>query len=111
MTENIVRPIAPQARYEVVVHEWAMQSIAIDRTGKSPKAIEDINFQGRGLGRFLLPPGDSLQSPRIDVYRTAVQSGLAGTVAPIVPSDESDQGSDSPLQRALLEAQQRAQGQ
>ena len=109
VTPNIVRPLAPQPRYEVVVHEWAMQSIAIDRTGKSPNPIEDINFQGRGLGRFLLPPSDLLRSQRIDVYRTAIQSGLAGTVAPIVPSDDADRGSDSPLKRALLEAQQRAQ--
>jgi hypothetical protein len=109
ITRNVVRPIPPAARYEVVVHEWAMQSIAIDRTGKSPNPIEDINFQGRGLGRFLLPHSDSLQPQRIDVYRTAVESGLAGTVAPIVPAEDADLGgSDSPLQRALLEAQQRA---
>lgn len=107
VTQNVVRSLVPQPRYEVVVHEWAMQSIAIDRTGKSPNPIEDINFQGRGLGRFVLPPGGS--SARIDVYRTAIESGLAGTVAPIVESEDHDRGSDSPLRRALLEAQQRAQ--
>jgi hypothetical protein len=109
VTRNVVRAVAPQPRYEVVVHEWAMQSIAIDRTGKSPNPIEDINFQGRGVGRFVLPADGSLESARIDVYRTAIESGLAGTVAPIVASEDRDRGGDSPLQRALLEAQQRAQ--
>jgi len=97
-------------RYEVVVHEWAMQSIAIDRTGKSPNLIEDINFQGRGLGRFPLPPGPQLQSGTIDVYRAARSRGNAAAIAPIVPRDDRPADSASPLERAILEAQRAAQG-
>ena len=51
-TREIVTEFEPAVRYELVVREWAMQSVAIDRTGKSPNVIEDINFQGRGIGRF-----------------------------------------------------------
>ncbi len=109
ITKEIVRPIPPAVRYEIVVHEWAMQSIAIDRTGKSPNVIEDINFQGKGLGRFPLPPGDQLQSGTIDVYRAAIDSGNQGTVGPIVAEEDPSSG-PSPLERAILEAQQRAQG-
>jgi hypothetical protein len=106
ITKELVTEIPPSIRYEVVVHEWAIQSVAIDRTGKSPNPIEDINFQGRGLGRFPLPPGPELQSGTIEVYRAARSRGNAGSVAPIVPPE--DLPSD-PLERAILEAQQAAQ--
>ena len=108
ITREIVRDVPPSVRYEIVVHEWAMQSVAIDRTGKSPNPIEDINFQGRGLGRFPLPPGELLASGRIDVYREAIGSGLQGTVAPIVPQ-QPPRDTASALERAVLDAQLRAQ--
>ena len=113
VTREVVTPVPPQVRYEIVVHEWAMQSIAIDRTGKSPAVIEDINFQGRGLGRFPLPPGPQLQSGRIDVYAVSKQAGNAGTVAPIVPADNQGTGSQgvgnaSKLEQAIFDAQRRA---
>lgn len=107
--KQIVRPIPPVIRYEIVVHEWSMQSIAIDRTGKSPQAIEDVNFQGRGLGRFPLPPGEQLQAGTIDVYRTAIDRGNQGTVAPILANEKSNADAASPLERAMLESQRAAQ--
>ncbi len=107
VSKEIIRPIPPAIRYEVVVHQWAMQSIAIDRTGKSPSQIEDVNFQGKGLGRFPLPPGDLLRSGPIDVFRTAIESGNQGTVAPILAPEKRPVGG-SPLERAVFEAQQRA---
>ncbi len=111
-TKQIATPIPAVPLYEVVVHEWAMQSIAIDRTGKSPNAIEDISFQGKGIGRFPLPAGNNLTSTTIDVKRVAQAAGNPGAVAPLVPSNSSnDRASDEPLDRALrdvLEQQRRA---
>lgn len=109
VTREIVTDIPPTIRYEVVVHEWAVQSVAIDRTGKSPNVIEDINYQGKGLGRFQLPPGPELQSGTIDVYRAARAQGNQGTVAPIVPREPQPSDTASPLERAILEAQRAAQ--
>ena len=110
--KEVVNEIPPALRYEIVVHEWAMQSVAIDRTGKSPNVIEDINMQGRGLGRFPLPPGDALHSGTIDVYRAAVGAGNPGGIAPIVPADRGAPGrptdNASALEDAVLEAQRRA---
>ncbi len=109
-TKEVVTEIPPADRYEVVVHEWAVQSVAIDRTGKSPNQIEDINFQGRGVGRFRLPPGPELQSGSIDLYAAAKSQGNQGSVAPIVPTNEREGDNPSPLERAILEAQRAAQG-
>ncbi len=110
--KEVVNEIPPTVRHEIVVHEWAMQSVAIDRTGKSPNVIEDINMQGRGLGRFPLPPGNELQSGTIDVYRAAVSAGNKGAIAPIVPAEDGAPGQPtdnaSALENAVLEAQRRA---
>jgi len=76
--------VPPKVRYEVVVHRMRIQSIAIDRTGKSPNVIEDVHRQGVGVGRFQLPPGDELTSGRIDVYDAAVAANNPGSVAPII---------------------------
>lgn len=109
ITKEIVSELPPQIRYEVVVHEWAVQSIAIDRTGKSPNPIEDVNMQGRGIGRFPLPPGPALQSGTIDVYSTARREGNAGTVGPIVPRSDQPRDNASILERVILDAQRGAQ--
>lgn len=110
--KEVITEIPPVVRYEIVVHEWAMQSVAIDRTGKSPNVIEDINMQGRGLGRFPLPPGDALRPGTIDVYRAAVNAGNQGAIAPIVPTEDGGPGQPtdnaSALENAVLEAQRRA---
>ena len=108
-TKEVVTDVPPADRYEVVVHEWAIQSVAIDRTGKSPNQIEDINFQGKGIGRFRLPPGPHLQSGTIDVYSAAKNQQNAGAIAPIVPEEDHNDESASPLERAILESQRAAQ--
>ena len=65
-------PIPPSVLYDMSVYEEFLQSIAIDRTGKSPNPIEDINYQPRGVGFFIVPPGDNLPSlADIDAYRIA----------------------------------------
>lgn len=108
--KEVVTNVPPVERYEVVVHQWAVQSVAIDRTGKSLNQIEDINFQGKGIGRFRLPPGPQLRSGTIDVYSAAKSRGNAGSVAPIVVNQDSSDTGPSPLERAILESQRAAQG-
>ena len=93
ITRDQVTYLPPRVRYELVVHEWNLQSVAIDRTGKSPNVIEDVNFQGRGIGRFELPPGDQLTEGAIDVLRSARQSQNAGSVAPMLDDSETDRRS------------------
>jgi hypothetical protein len=106
---EIVTPIPPLPRYELIVHEWRLQSVAIDRTGKSPNVIEDTNYQGRGLGRFELPPGDGVTEGRLDVVRAALAAGNAGAVAPMLDPEDTPGPLRplSPLER-MLQQQRRA---
>ncbi|KLU04393.1 putative signal peptide and transmembrane protein [Rhodopirellula islandica] len=112
ITREVRHSIQPQPRYEIVVHEWRVQSVAIDRTARGNNRIEDINMQGKGIGRFLLPPGPELTDQTIDVFQSARAMQNQGTVTPLI-SDEQIQEqfrpSDrvSPFERALLQ-QQRA---
>ena len=104
---KVTRPLPIGIRYEVVVHQWQIQSIAIDRTGKSPSPIEDINYQGRGLGRFSLPPGAQLRDGQIDVYRAAVAVDNPGSVAPLAPPTEHDGPASDPLRQVIEELSRR----
>lgn len=111
VTREVVHEIPPRARYEIVVHEWQIQSVAIDRTaGAGANPIEDINFSGRGLGRFPLPPGQELRPGQIDVYAAARSRGNGRDVSPIL-AEEDDAYDDgpTPLERAILDAQRGAQ--
>ncbi|MCC9645355.1 hypothetical protein LOC71_24000 [Rhodopirellula sp. JC740] len=112
VTRETRRSIPAQPRYEIVVHEWRVQSVAIDRTARGNNRIEDINMQGRGIGRFLLPPGPELRDQTIDVFQSARAMQNQGSVTPIVPDEQLQQQyrpSDrvSPFERAILD-QQRA---
>ncbi|MCC9603864.1 hypothetical protein LOC67_25210 [Stieleria sp. JC731] len=101
-------PIPPSPRYELVVHEWRLQSVAIDRTGKSPNPIEETNFQGRGLGRFQLPPGDQLSAGTLDVVRAAMAADNAGAVTPLIDDQNSTPLRPvSPLEQMILRQQNR----
>ena len=74
-------PIPPSVLYDISVYEEFLQSIAIDRTGKSPNPIEDINYQPRSIGFFLVPPGNELpEVAEIDAYRIAEDSQNPGAV-------------------------------
>ena len=74
-------PIPPSVLYDMSVYEEFLQSIAIDRTGTSPNPIEDINYQPRGIGMFLIPPGDDLPAiADIDAYRIAADAQNPGAV-------------------------------
>lgn len=111
-TREVVNDIPPRQRYEIVVHEWQIQSVAIDRTaGAGANPIEDINFTGKGLGRFPLPPGADLRPGVIDVYAAARSRGNGGDVSPILATeDDANDDGPSPLERAILDAQRAVQG-
>lgn len=97
---EVTRRIEPPVRYEVVVHRWQLQSIAIDRTGKSPAAVEDVQFTGQAIGRFRLPAGEALTDGRLDVYQAALGAGNPDSVLPIFPSDAAA-GERDPLRETL----------
>lgn len=98
---QVTRTIGAEIRYELVVRRWQIQSLAIDRTGKSPNPIEDIGFVGQGVGRFRFPAGPSLSDGRIDVHRAAVAAGNAGTVPPLAPRGDDPRIPSDPLREAL----------
>jgi len=104
---NITRNIPIDVRYEVVVHQWQIQSIAIDRTGKSPSPIEDINYQGKGIGRFTLPAGQLLTDGQIDIYRNAVAAGNQGLVVPVLPPTDNDGPASDPLRQVIQDLQRK----
>lgn len=81
-------PIPPRVLYDMSVYEEFLQSIAIDRTGTSPNPIEDINYQPRSIGFFLVPPGAELSEvAEIDAYRIASDSQNPGAVRRLNPRD------------------------
>lgn len=104
---KVTRPLPADVRYDVIVHQWQIQSIAIDRTGKSPSPIEDVQYQGRGVGRFVLPAGERLTDGKIDVYRTAIAADNPGLVAPLAPPTENDGPASDPLRQAIDELRTR----
>ena len=80
--------IPPTVLYDMSVYEEFLQSIAIDRTGKSPNPIEDINYQPRSIGFFLVPPGNELpENADIDAYRIAQDAQNPGAVRRLNPRD------------------------
>lgn len=101
--QNYQIPVPPAVLYDVSVYEEFLQSIAIDRTGKSPNAIEDVNYQPRSVGFLLLPPGDQLQDNSVlDVYRAAADSRNPGSVRRLAPSDYQNSSSQTNLPRDPL---------
>lgn len=103
ITEEKTHVIPPPRRYELTVHQWRVQSVAIDRTEGANNAIEDVNFQGQAVGRFRLPPGPQLHDGTIDVFQEARSMGNQGAVAPLVPKEDLPGDPVSPLERALMQ--------
>jgi hypothetical protein len=103
-------PVPPSILYDMSVYEEFLQSIAIDRTGKSPNVIEDVNYQPRSVGFFLLPAGDALpESGAIDAYGAAVEANNPGAVRRIpkkdLPNSSSQQPPRDPLKDLLDQIQ------
>jgi hypothetical protein len=99
--------VPPAVLYDISIYEEFLQSIAIDRTGKSPNTIEDINYQPKSVGWFLIPPGDSIpEQYAMDVYDAAKSAGNPGAVRRIDPKllDKPSKAVD-PLKAILQEIQ------
>ncbi len=78
--QEIVTEIPPRSFFDISVYELALKSVAIDRTGKSPNAIEETNYQPKSVGFFVLPPGDELQPGPLDLYDLAIREKNPGAV-------------------------------
>jgi hypothetical protein len=79
--QTYTTPIPPVSLYDLSVYEEFLQSIAIDRTGKSPNPIEDINYVPKSTGMIILPPGDALpQRGQMDVFSQAQGAKNPGAV-------------------------------
>lgn len=84
--EELVTPIPSSSLMDLSVYEEFLQSIAIDRTGKSPNRIEDMNYAPRSVGLFFLPAGAELpDQARIDVYAQAKSADNPGAVRRLPP--------------------------
>ncbi len=105
--------LPPSVLYDVSVYEIFLQSIAIDRTGKSPSPVEDINMQPRSLGFFFIPAGNQLAAGSvIDAYRIAAEARNPGAARRLSEADrqlDGEASADDPL-RAILEQVQRQTG-
>lgn len=101
--EEYTTRIPPTTLYDISVYEQFLQSIAIDRTGKSPHPIEDINYQPKSVGIFPIPAGEQLpERARIDVWQRAKAANNPGGVRPL-QRDEPAEERLGPLERALEE--------
>lgn len=79
--QEYVTEIPPSRWIDLSVYEEFLQSIAIDRTGKSPNRIEDINVVPRSVGFFFLAAGAELpEKGQVDVYTQAVAANNPGAV-------------------------------
>lgn len=107
--EQYTTPVPPAVLYDVSVYEIFLQSIAIDRTGTSPNVIEDVNFQPRSIGFFLLPPGEELvEGVELDTYRAAQEQENPGAVRRLSERDlkeGSNSNTKDPLKEILNQVQ------
>ena len=102
LSQEFTTQLPPTILYDVSVYEKFLQSIAIDRTGKSPNPIEDVNYQLKSVGYFVLPPGDQFSGGNVDVFNEAQQANNAGAVRRIGPDAFNQPGERAnPLEEVL----------
>lgn len=97
--------------YDISVYEEFLQSIAIDRTGTSPNPIEDVNYQPRSIGFFLLPAGAELPAEsELDAYTMAINAQNPGGVRRFSQREQtldSNPPNSDPLKDLLKQFQKR----
>ncbi len=84
--QQFTTAIPPRVYYDLSVYEEFLQSIAIDRTGKSPNPIEDVNYMPKSVGWLQVPPGAALpQTSSMDVMVQARSANNPGAVRRMDP--------------------------
>lgn len=107
--QDFVTQIPPSRSIDLSVYEEFLQSIAIDRTGKSPNRIEDINYAPRSVGLVLLSAGSELpERSSIDIYSLAVAANNPGAVRRLNPEPKEKKGLD-PIESILERERDREQ--
>lgn len=104
--QELVTAIPPAAFYDLSVYEEHLQSIAIDRTGKSPNPIEDVNYVPKSMGWLPLPAGAELPAyGQLDVPLRAKQANNPGAVRRLDPKQFDDPAEERPLESILNKIQ------
>ena len=84
--QQFTTAIPPRVFYDLSVYEEFLQSIAIDRTGKSPNPIEDVNYMPKSVGWLQIPPGAALpQNSQMDAIAQARAANNPGAVRRLDP--------------------------
>ena len=84
--QQFTTAIPPRVFYDLSIYEEFLQSIAIDRTGKSPNPIEDVNYMPKSVGWFQIPPGAALpQKSNMDAMGQARAANNPGAVRRLDP--------------------------
>ena len=84
--QQFTTAIPPRVLYDLSVYEEFLQSIAIDRTGKSPNPIEDVNYMPKSVGFMQIPPGAALpRSSTMDPFVQARAANNPGAVRRLDP--------------------------
>jgi len=104
--QQFTTSIPPVAYYDLSVYEEHLQSIAIDRTGKSPNPIEDVNYVPKSVGWIPVPTGMALpDNSRLDVYQLAAAARNPGAVRRLDPKQFDDPPVPDRLESLLQEFQ------
>ncbi len=105
--QEYVTQIPPVSLYDLSVYEEFLQSIAIDRTGKSPNKIEDVNYQPKSVGLLILPAGSALpERGQMDAYAQSKAADNAGAVRRMDPKRFEKPKAD-PLESILEDIQKK----
>lgn len=104
--QQLVTTVPPLARYDLSIYEEYLQSIAIDRTGKSPNPIEDVNYVPKSVGWVPIPAGTALPAQgRVDIYAQAKSANNPGAVRRFNPKQFDESPRTDPLESILQEFQ------
>ncbi|MEZ6136065.1 MAG: hypothetical protein R3C53_14285 [Pirellulaceae bacterium] len=104
--QELITAIPPSPIYDLSVYEEHLQSIAIDRTGKSPNPIEDVNYVPKSIGWLPLPAGADLPPQgQLDVFSRARAANNPGAVRRLDPRQYDEPPVERPLESILNEFQ------